>query len=234
MKTVLSLGGGIQTIAIVVMMAKGEIEADEVVFADTGVEKPETYWYIENYIEPMLKVPFIKVKSHLGTLYDHCWKQKLLPSVRTRWCTDKFKIRPIQKHYKGEQVEFLVGFSFDELDRTAKPSKMTRSFPLIERKLTVTDCVQIIKDFGLPVPLRSSCYFCVYEPYVEYNWLKNHHPELIEKALALEQRHYERYPQLRDNYGVLNGTPLWKIKDGLQPEMFQLRERSCWSGHCGH
>ena len=197
MKTILSFGGGLQTTALVIMIAKGELEVDEVVFADTGVEKPETYWYIENYIEPMLKVPFVKVKSHLGTLYDHCWRQKLLPSVQTRWCTDKFKIRPIVKHYKGVPVEFIVGFSADEVNRAEKPSRMTRSFPLINRGITVTDCVQIIRDYGLPVPLRSSCYFCVYEPYVEYNWLKNNHPELIDKALALEQRHYERYPQLR-------------------------------------
>jgi len=185
---VLSLGGGIQTIALVAMAKMGLVKFDEVVFADTGVEKPETYWYIKHYVEPMLSelsVPFVVVKSHLGTLYDHCWRQKLLPSVQTRWCTDKFKIRPIVKHYKGKSVEFLVGFSSDEQYRAAKPSPMTRTFPLIEQGISTTDCVQIIKDYGLPVPLRSSCYFCVYEPYVEYNWLKNHHPELIEKALTI-------------------------------------------------
>ena len=230
---VLSFGGGLQTTALAIMIAKGDIEVDEVVFADTGVEKPETYWYIENYVKPILTVPFVTVVSHLGTLYEHCWEKKLIPSVIHRWCTDKFKVRPIEKHYPKGTV-FYVGFSSDEINRAEKPSRMIREFPLIERNLSVSDCKGIISDYGFPIPLRSSCYFCVYEPYIEYNWLKNNHPELIDKALALEARHYERYPHLKDTYGLLNGTPLWKIKDGLQPEMLIPRERSCWSGHCGH
>ena len=233
MKKVLSFGGGLQTTALIVMIAKDELEVDEIVFADIGAEKPETYWYIENYIKPMLTIPYVTVTSHLGTLYDHCWQYKIIPSIQHRWCTDKFKVRPIEKLYKKDSI-LLVGFSADEANRAEKPSRMARQFPLIERGLTVTDCVHIIQDYGLPIPLRSSCFFCVYEPYVEYNWLKNNHPDLMEKALALEQRHYERYPHLRDTYGLLRGIPLWKIKNGLQPEMLITGEYSCWSGHCGH
>ena len=237
MKRILCFGGGIQTTAIVAMIAKGELGVDEVIFSDTGGEKPETYWYIETYIKPILgelNIPFIVERSHLGTLYDHCWEKKITPSIIKKWCTDKFKVRPIEKHYKGEDVVMYVGFSADEVKRTDRPSRMRREFPLIERTITTVDCVKIIQDYGLPVPLRSSCFFCVYQPYVEYNWLKNTHPDLIEKALALEERQYERYPHLRDTYGLLRGVPLWKIKNGLQPEMLIPGEYSCWSGYCGH
>lgn len=232
MKKILSFGGGLQTTALAIMIARGELAVDEVVFADTGAEKPETYWYIENYIKPIITVPFVTVRSHLGSIYDYCWQKKSLPSVIHRWCTDKFKVRPIEKCYPDTTM--LIGFSLDEAHRARKPSRLHREFPLIKMGLTVNDCVGIIKDYGFPVPLRSSCFFCVYEPYIEWNWLKNNHPELMEKALALEERHYERYPHLRNTYGLLRGTPLWKIKNGLQPEMLIPGENSCWSGHCGH
>lgn len=237
MKRILSFGGGLQTTAMAIMVAKGELEIDMAIFSDTGVEKPETYWYIKNYIKPMFKVPFITVHSHLGDLYTHCWDKKIIPSVIHRWCTDKFKVRPIEKYLKQESIKdsiIYIGFSSDESNRANKPSRMTRQFPLIERGISAIDCVGIISDYGLPVPLRSSCYFCVFAPYTEWNWLKNNYPDLLEKALTLEQRHYERYPHLRNSYGLLRGTPLWKIKNGLQPEMLIPGEYSCWSGHCGH
>ncbi len=233
MDRILSFGGGLQTTALAIMIAKGELEVDALVFADTGVEKPETYWYIENYIKPMLKVPFITVNSHLGDLYTHCWDDKIIPSVIHRWCTDKFKVRPIEKYLKRKGIIY-VGFSSDEVNRAEKPSRMIRQFPLIERGISAKDCARIISDYGWPVPLRSSCYICVFVPYLEWNWLKNNHPDLFEKALALEQRHYERYPHLRNSYGLLRGTPLWRMKEGLQPEMLIGGERSCWSGYCSH
>ena len=65
-KRVLSFGGGVQTTAMAILMAQGKITCDEVVFADTGAEKPETYWYMESYSEPLFKeigIPFTKVRA---------------------------------------------------------------------------------------------------------------------------------------------------------------------------
>lgn len=239
MKRVLSFGGGLQTTALAIMVAKGELEVDEVVFADTGAEKPETYWYMENYIKPMLaeiEIPFITVRSHLdsGSLYEHCWRQKIIPSVVDRWCTDKFKVRPIEKYYKGQNALLLVGFSVDESYRAERESRMNREFPLLDMGLSVNDCIMTIEQYGLPQPLRSSCYFCVFQHFPEWNWLKMKHRDLVNKALALELRHYERYPHLRTEYGLMKGTPLWRWGEGVQAEMLFTGERSCWSGHCGH
>lgn len=51
----LSYGAGMQTFALLVMAEQGEIRIDEVVFADTGAEHPETYAHIENIARPICK-----------------------------------------------------------------------------------------------------------------------------------------------------------------------------------
>lgn len=233
MERILSFGAGLQTTALAVLIDRGELKVDGVVFADTGTEKPETYWYIENYIKPMLPVPLQIVRAKLGSIYDYCWNIQDLPSVRPRhrWCTDKFKIRPIKK-LTGRNVNTLIGFSLDEASR--RKNWPNESYPLIEMQMTASDCHSLILSHGLPVPLKSSCFICPFQPVVEWNWLKNHHYEIFQRALDLEAHYHERKPEMKDNYGLLRGTPLWRLKEGIQPEMFQVGEMSCWSGYCGH
>lgn len=60
----LSYGAGMQTFALLVMAEQGEIEVDEVIFADTGAEHPQTYKHIETVVKPIcnkINVPFTVV-----------------------------------------------------------------------------------------------------------------------------------------------------------------------------
>jgi len=241
MKRILSFGGGLQTTALAILVAQGKLQVDEVVFADTGCEKPETYWYMENYIKPLfeeVRIPFTIVKSEVkkevGGLYQYYWQRRDIPSIIRRECTDHFKIRPMNKYNGKDDICLIIGFSLDEAHRAEHNRHKNPEFPLIEKQLDAKACRCLISDYGLPVPLKSSCYICQFQPVIEWNWLKNNHPELFQKALDLENRYHERKPEMRDNSGLLRGTPLWRMREGLQPEMFQSGEYSCWSGHCGH
>jgi hypothetical protein len=40
---------------------------------------------------------------------------------------------------------------------------------------------------GLPVPVKSACYFCPASKKAEITWLREHHPELLERALEIER-----------------------------------------------
>jgi len=54
-----------QTFALLVMAEQGELQIDEVVFADTGAEHPETYQHIENVAMPIcdrIGIPFTTVR----------------------------------------------------------------------------------------------------------------------------------------------------------------------------
>ena len=145
MKTFLSFGAGVQTTAMLIMIAKGEIEADAVIFADTGAEHPETYEYIEKYDKPLCQkigIPFMTVRMHRRTknadtgireyadsLRDVILMIHRVPSINNRWCTDYAKKRPIRLAIRGMQKEnkfvkpatALIGISIDEKHRAFNP-----------------------------------------------------------------------------------------------------------------
>lgn len=237
MKQVLSFGGGVQTTALAILVAQGEVEVDEVVFADTGGEKPETYWYMESYTLPLLTevgIPFATVRCNPRNLVEHCSHYRSIPSVSHRWCSAQKKVQPILD-YIGHDGLMLIGFSADESHRANRArEKWRRAFPLLERGITGVDCQRIISEYGWPVPVKSSCFFCPFQSWVEWNWLKLNHPELIEAALEMERHFYTRRPDLRDRTGLFGGKPLWKWAEGNQPLLIPHTERTCWSGHCGH
>lgn len=243
MKTVLSFGGGLQTTAMAIMVGRGDLKVDAALFSDTGAERPETYWYIDAYVRPLLEsvgVPLIVVPGmHQGQyLYERCIRYRIMPDFtnRFRWCTDKHKVTPLRKFLKGEPYVMLIGFSADEAHRAHKDvhSKGDKEFPLIDRNITASQCVSIIADYGWPRPLKSSCFFCPFQRQNEWNWLKGKHPDLFQKALELEAAVYERRPDFRDNIGLYGGKPLWWFAKGQQAEFGFPEEYSCWSGFCGH
>ena len=125
----------------------------------------------------------------------------------------------------------------DEIHRAEKAKSIDKEhkhFPLIEMGMFSNDSINYIARYGFPVPLKSACWFCIFQHVSEWNWLKNHHPDLFQKALDLEARYHERKPNMKKQYGLLSGTPLWRLKEGLQPEMMIPGLRSCDSGYCSH
>lgn len=230
MTKILSFGGGLQTTAMVVLMAQGKLDADLVIFADTGAEKPETYRYIDSYIKEMVDLTVLPVEDK--GLIGYCEKYRIVPSVVNKWCTRIFKVERLDKYVDNQSM--MIGFSTDEIKRSENPKLEGDTFPLIEMGISSADCSRIISDYGLPVPIKSSCYFCPFQRWSEWNWLKLHHKDLFEDALRLEGLLYERKPEYRDRTGLFGGKPLWKFAEGKQYEFGFPEEYSCWSGHCGH
>ncbi len=60
-------------------------------------------------------------------------------------------------------------------------------YPLLSWGYNREKCKQIIADAGLPVPVKSACFFCPASKKHEIAWLQEHHPELMERALAIER-----------------------------------------------
>ena len=232
-ETILSFGAGVQTTALTILAVKGQVTVDRVIFADTGAEKPETYWYMETYTKPLLskaKIPFCEVRSSMPPLYEYLWEKRNIPVMRKPYCRIRWKAEPI-KLVAGDAHQ-LIGFSAEEVRRAENPGHKGKRFPLIEMGLTASDCIDIILEHGWPIPLKSSCFICPFQSGAEWNWLKTRHPELFDRALALEARLYERKPGIRQSVGLWGGKPLWKFAEGMQ-ESWPLFGYSCWDGYCG-
>jgi hypothetical protein len=60
-------------------------------------------------------------------------------------------------------------------------------YPLMDWGYDRTRCQQVIAAAGLPVPMKSACWFCPASKKPEILWLREHHPELLERALAIER-----------------------------------------------
>jgi hypothetical protein len=48
-------------------------------------------------------------------------------------------------------------------------------------------CKEIITKAGLPIPPKSACFFCPASKRPEIVWLQQHHPDLLQRALTIEE-----------------------------------------------
>lgn len=190
------MGSGVQTTAC---LLKYYEEYDYVIFADTGGETPETYYYIENYLKPFCKskdLAWITVKSKLGTLEKYCLDNLQIPSRRFKWCTDKFKRTPLNKKLKElgatkkNPIIKDIGFSLDESHRLGKhkdPQYVKHNYPLLNDKITRRECYNIIESFGFPIPPKSACWFCYNAKKKEVIKLRVNHRDLFDRMSNMEK-----------------------------------------------
>ena len=171
---IMSMGAGVQTTA---MLLKWPERYDHIIFADTGDEYAETYWYIENYLKPFCKehnLEWITVKHKHGfSLMEWCLKRKILPIISRRWCTQDFKIRPINRCLRKlgatrkNPIYVDIGISIDESQRANFSKKdvlyVVKEYPLLDAKLSRNDCKKIITDHGWPLRPKSGCDFCMFQ-----------------------------------------------------------------------
>lgn len=191
---VLSYGGGVNSTALMVLLIQRKIPLDYIIFADTGSERPETYSYLKHarrYAEKHY-IPFKIVKVRNGdSLYDRCKRRKVIPSKTWRWCTRDLKIRPIYAFYRSlhSQIFQYVGIDYDEVHRMKdnKVDYVKNVYPLIDYKIGRQQCIEIIKEAGLLIPVKSGCYFCPFRNNEDWADLYRRHPDLYKKAMVLEE-----------------------------------------------
>jgi hypothetical protein len=208
---IVSFGGGTNSTAMVIgMLERGE-PVDAVVFADTGAEKPETYkhrnefskWMQERGLAPIVTVQTQDRNGTYITLEQRCLTNKMLPSIAygMKSCSEKHKIRPQEKWANnnpairaewaaGRQVVKCIGYDADEPQRAMtdhSDDKWLYWHPLIEWGWGRAECRQAIALAGLEQPGKSSCFFCPNSKTREILWLRDKHPDLLARAIAMEQ-----------------------------------------------
>lgn len=189
------LSGGKDSSALAVYL-RGRVPDMEYFFCDTGAELPETYEYLER-LEVILGQPIARLNSERG--FDHWFEvfRGALPSPQMRWCTRNMKIKPIEEWIGNDPAVSYVAIRADESNRkgyvSTKPNIKTR-FPFMEDGVDHDGVMRILEDAGIGLPsyyewrTRSGCYFCFYQRKAEWVGLSDRHPDLFERAVAIEQK----------------------------------------------
>ncbi len=140
-------------------------------------------------------MPAIKTVKANITLEQDCLNRHALPSLAYGFksCSQRFKIQPQDKFINNQflvtdRIVKMIGFDADEPQRASATfeDKFTRIYPLIEWDMGRDECIQSIKNTGLALPGKSACYFCPNSKVHEIKWLEQNHPDLLERALAIE------------------------------------------------
>ena len=143
MKNIVSLSGGKDSTAMLLMMIEKKIKVDHIVFFDTGWEFPEMYTHIDKLEKHIgREIIGLKYKIH----FDEGFLKWGFASFNRRWCTDR-KVKTIYK-FCDEHKPYTqwVGFSYDERERIKKT--IGYCYPLVDWKVTEEDALKHCLDKG--------------------------------------------------------------------------------------
>ena len=167
------------------------------------------------------------------SLETECLRSHTLPSIAYghKRCSQKHKIAPQEKfcnHYapcrevwqRGEKVNRYIGYDAGEVKRYEHSRKYNEAdkkyhnrYPLIEEwGWNRDDCIREIKAAGLPQPGKSSCFFCPSMKKQKILYLKEHYPDLFNRAATLEEN---AMPYLKTVKG-LGRSYSWKEQFGKE------------------
>ena len=261
-KRYFSFGGGVQSMAALVLAVQGRVQYDEFLFSNVGhdSENPATIAYVENVAKPYatangVTLTELQKRRKTGepmTLYGNLQRRMSAIDIpvylggggpMNRNCTVDFKMRVIGKYTKQrgatvpDPATVAIGISMDEIQRMHNKSAIawqTLEYPLIDLRLYRRDCMRIIADAGLPVPPKSSCWFCPFHRRDEWTTMKREQPELFGRAVALEQMLNERRAMLGRDEIYLHASlqPLERAVGDQMAFEFSESDMPCDTGYC--
>jgi PP-loop superfamily ATP-utilizing enzyme len=262
----ISYGGGVQSTALLVLAAQKRIDFRLFLFSNVGddSENPRTLEYVKEYAEPYAEqhgielVTLQRIMQRTGqprTLWEDLTREgskSLKIPVRmsngapgTRSCTATYKIEVIGRELKrrgateANPAVIGIGISVDEIhranNRKVEPHEVI-TYPLLDLGLRRVDCMRIIREAGLPVPPKSSCFFCPFHRPETWHDMRREQPAEFEKACQLEARLNRTRDELGKDHVYLTrfNRPLREaIPDGVDLlPIFDEADGACDSGWC--
>lgn len=197
MKQIVSVSGGRDSTAMLLMMLEKGEQVDDILFFDWGLEFPQIYEHLdklESYISR--KITRVYPENPFGYyMFDHVKtkgknKGELgygWPSPIIRWCT-RVKVDALKKYENGATV--CIGYAYHERFTRAKQRDGKR-YPLLEWGVTSQEGLYYCEakgfDFGGLYRLfnRVSCWCCPFQGRKEVEALRDNFPDLWEKMLEM-------------------------------------------------
>jgi 3'-phosphoadenosine 5'-phosphosulfate sulfotransferase (PAPS reductase)/FAD synthetase len=219
MRNIVCFSGGKDSTALV-LWARERLPEFTTVFCDTGWEHPITYAYIEEINQKVLggKLVTLKSEKYPGGFVQLCCDRKMVPGVKTRFCTQELKVFPLHEYFESldDEVTAYQGIRADEsASRASLPQEQwvdDAGGYWIHRPLlhcTAKQCFQIMAKHGIdPNPLylmgssRVGCFPCIMTGLGELKRIIQFHPEIKTRLIELERMVNAAAKQHRedDNY----------------------------------
>ena len=206
----ISWGCGVQSTAMAVMSALGDLEpVDIVITSDTGWERRATYDARDFYTK-WLRERGVRVEIlYSGDIREQGGNKDISIPFWTasggplrRQCTNVYKIRPIKRrlrelagydarkppHPPADCIEVWLGISLDEFTRMKQSTVkfITNRFPLIEQRISRNECISYLENHNLPVPVKSACVGCPYRRASEWLSMKHESPDEFDEAVKFD------------------------------------------------
>ena len=200
MRQVVSLSGGRDSTAMLLMMLEKGEQIDDILFFDWGMEFPQMYEHLdklESYIGQKITrlyppkpweywmLDHVKTKGKRKDKIGYGW-----PSPKIRWCT-RIKYQECRKYEKG--AISCIGYAYHERFSRARYRNGHR-FPLLELGVTSQEALKYCEahgfDFGGLYKLfnRVSCWCCPFQGRKEVEALRGHFPDLWSRMLDMASK----------------------------------------------
>lgn len=184
------------------------------------------------------RVAYTPVSAPYTTLEGNCLSNETLPSIsfRKKNCTLKFKAAVMDAFLlgisRGPNQKKGWAPALEALERGVKPVKLIGydngpldscravdveedryfryRYPLRQIKWSREDCITAIRKAGLPVPVKSACFYCASTKDWELYWMAAEHPDLIERGLKIEDVAREGKHGLGNVKGLRGQKESWR------------------------
>lgn len=196
-------------------------------------------------------VRLVPVKSDYDTLEQQLLKNGTIPpaALGPKTCSIRWKQEPIHNWVagckangrrefqagwqpaldcwaRGKRVVKVIGFDAGAKDRRRTAMEGDEHYQnfyvLRELGMDRLDCAKEILAAGLPLPIKSACFFCPFNKPKELLWLHHNHPDLFRRALVIESN---GMPKVNKAEGMWRHTRVgdgrpgnwneWALKEGL-------------------
>lgn len=253
---VVSLGLGVDSIALLIGLKRLGIRPCLIVFAHVGNEKPATYAYIPLLAAWLEKVDFppitaVQYRPNPGrcqnqpylSLAGNCLANRTLPSIAYRFrksCSLKFKGSIIDRSLDMMNLPpsyRAIGYDCSPQEQRRFAHAITRNgrrlrpddifiYPLKAWGWHRAHCSRVIQSEGLPEPPKSSCFFCACMQPEEVEELP---PSLLRQIVILEANASINLHTIKGLWQEARITDTIRAR-GLLPEAEINTLWAAWSG----
>ena len=228
MNNVISLSGGKDSTAMLLMMLERKEPIHSVVFFDTGWEFPEMYKHLDS-LEKYTGLKIVRLYPKIS--FDKTILKRSWPQMWFRWCSGEKRDALAVYHGKHKQYSACIGIAINEKKRLTRSIKVHKNcvyrFPLAEWGVSEKDALAYCYKHGFDWGglynhfTRVSCYCCPLKSLGDCQKIRKHYPELWLKMLSLDKL-------IKNNRGFKRYKTVYDLEKRFAEEGRQLRLKLKW------